>query len=156
LKEKEREEKKSSQYKRASRREKLILLKEERDRFNAMRDIQAHTRKFKQYYSLSFSVLAFGILWCVGALVFYYAERRQQNMSYFESLYFCYVSLLSIGYGDFAPKSNAGKPFFVVWSLVAVPTMTILVISPFFIPSLKATAVDSELAFEKLRHSGIH
>lgn len=48
-------------------------------------------------------------------------------MSYFEALYFCYVSLLTIGYGDLSPRSNAGKPFFVVWSLVAVPTMTILI-----------------------------
>jgi potassium channel subfamily K len=35
--------------------------------------------------------------------------------------------LLTIGYGDLAPKSNAGKPFFIVWSLVAIPTMTILI-----------------------------
>ena len=48
-------------------------------------------------------------------------------MTYFQALYFCYVSLLTIGYGDLSPKSNAGKPFFVVWSLVAVPTMTILI-----------------------------
>ena len=48
-------------------------------------------------------------------------------MTYFEALYFCYVSLLTIGYGDLSPKSNAGKPFFIVWSLVAVPTMTILI-----------------------------
>ena len=48
-------------------------------------------------------------------------------MSYFQALYFCYVSLLTIGYGDLSPKSNAGKPFFIVWSLVAVPTMTILI-----------------------------
>ena len=54
-------------------------------------------------------------------------EQNEQGLSYFESLYFCYVSLLTIGYGDFAPKSNAGKPFFIVWSLVAVPTMTILI-----------------------------
>lgn len=32
-----------------------------------------------------------------------------------------------IGYGDLAPKSNPGRPFFVFWSLIAVPTMTILV-----------------------------
>jgi potassium channel subfamily K len=63
----------------------------------------------------------------VGALVFMIAERRIQNLSYFEALYFCYVSLLTIGYGDFSPKSNAGKPFFIVWSLVAIPTMTILI-----------------------------
>ena len=48
-------------------------------------------------------------------------------MTYFEALYFCYVSLLTVGYGDLAPRSNAGKPFFIVWSLVAVPTMTILI-----------------------------
>lgn len=48
-------------------------------------------------------------------------------MTYFQALYLCYVSLLTIGYGDLAPQSNAGRPFFVVWSLVAVPTMTILV-----------------------------
>ena len=37
------------------------------------------------------------------------------------------LMLHETGYGDFAPKSAAGRPFFVVWSLLAVPTMTILV-----------------------------
>ena len=72
-------------------------------------------------------LLTVALLWCVGAVVFWKAERSQQAISYFEALYFCYVSLLTIGYGDFAPKSNVGKPFFIVWSLIAVPTMTILV-----------------------------
>lgn len=112
---------------RSRRRERLLLLKEEKDRFDAMRDIQASTHKFKRYYALSMSILAFGILWCVGALVFMFAEHRLQNLTYFDSLYFCYVSLLTIGYGDFSPRSNAGKPFFVVWSLIAVPTMTLLI-----------------------------
>jgi potassium channel subfamily K, other eukaryote len=117
----------SSQSKRHDRRQKLLLLKEERDRFDAMREIQQNTHKFKQYYALSMSLLAFGILWCAGAVVFMLAEQREQDLSYFQALYFCYVSLLTIGYGDFSPKSNVGKPFFVVWSLIAVPTMTILI-----------------------------
>lgn len=108
-------------------REKLFLLREEKDRFDAMREIQNRTNRFKKYYALSLSFLSFGILWCAGAAVFMVAERRIQNMSYFEALYFCWVSLLTIGYGDFSPRSNAGKPFFVVWSLVAIPTMTILI-----------------------------
>jgi potassium channel subfamily K len=123
----QRAQQKGAHAKRARHREKLILLKEEKDRFDMMREMQAHTSKFKQYYALSISVVTFGIVWCVGALVFMLAERRIQNITYFEALYFCYVSLLTIGYGDFSPKSNAGKPFFVVWSLVAIPTMTILV-----------------------------
>src|SRR3954451_4063994 len=71
--------------------------------------------------------MAFGILWCVGAIVFWQCEHNTQGMTYFQALYFCYVSLLTVGYGDLSPKSNAGKPFFVVWSLIAVPTMTILI-----------------------------
>ncbi len=64
--------------------------------------------------------------WTIGALVFFYAERNQ-GWSYFDSLYFAYTSLLTIGYGDFQPISNSGKPFFVFWSLLAIPTLTILI-----------------------------
>ncbi|KAF2205739.1 voltage-gated potassium channel [Delitschia confertaspora ATCC 74209] len=105
----------------------VLLLREERDRFNEMRRIQHSTKNFKRWYALTFSTLAFGILWSVGAIVFWQAEKNTQRMTYFQALYFCYISLLTIGYGDLAPKSNAGRCFFVVWSLVAVPTMTILV-----------------------------
>lgn len=110
-----------------SRSQKVILMREEKDRFDAMRNIQLNAKKFKKWYALLVSVSAFGTLWCVGAIVFWRAEMRTQHMSYFQALYFCYVSLLTIGYGDLSPKSNAGKAFFVVWSLIAVPTMTILV-----------------------------
>ena len=42
-------------------------------------------------------------------------------------MFFTYTSILTIGYGDFFPTSSAGKPFFVIWSLVAVPTVTVLI-----------------------------
>lgn len=32
-----------------------------------------------------------------------------------------------VGYGDITPASNAGKAFFVIWSLLAVPSLTILI-----------------------------
>ncbi|KAI9894425.1 MAG: Potassium channel [Vezdaea aestivalis] len=110
-----------------SRTPKVILLRQEKDRFDAMRTIQQKSNTFKRWYNLTTSVLAFGLLWCVGAAVFVVAESKSQGLSYFQALYFCYVSLLTIGYGDLSPKSNIGKPFFIVWSLVAVPTMTILI-----------------------------
>ncbi|MCJ1474451.1 Potassium channel [Lambiella insularis] len=111
----------------ASQKSKVLILREEKDRFDAMRAIQRSTRHFKQYFALSMSIIAFGLLWCVGAVVFWHVESSIQGMSYWQALYFCYVSLLTIGYGDLSPKSNAGKPFFIVWSLIAVPTMTILI-----------------------------
>ena len=111
----------------ASRKPKALIMREEKDRFDAMRGIQSNAAQFKKWYALLMSAIAFGILWCVGAIVFWQCEKDLQGMTYFQSLYFCYVSLLTIGYGDFTPKSNAGKPFFVVWSLIAIPTMTVLI-----------------------------
>lgn len=111
----------------ATRQPRLVVLYEEKDRFDAMRNIQKSTSDFKKYYALMMSIVAFGLLWCVGAIGFWKAEAHTQGLSYFQALYFCYVSLLTIGYGDLSPTSNAGKPFFIVWSLIAVPTMTILI-----------------------------
>ena len=144
-----------------SRQPKILLMKQEKDRFDAMRKIQHNTHKFKRYSALTMSLIAckfsfrssviagasqspqpaslhigrkclliiraVGLLWCVGAVGFWRAESESQGLSYFQALYFCYVSLLTIGYGDLSPKSNAGKPLFIVWSLIAVPTMTILI-----------------------------
>ncbi|KAF2760520.1 voltage-gated potassium channel [Pseudovirgaria hyperparasitica] len=109
------------------RKPKLLLLREEKDRFDAMRSIQKSTATYKKWWRLCVSIIAFGILWAVGAVVFWQAEQDTQGLTYFQSLYFCYVSLLTIGYGDLSPRSNAGRCFFVVWSLIAVPTMTILI-----------------------------
>ncbi|GAB7359030.1 hypothetical protein MBLNU230_g5102t1 [Neophaeotheca triangularis] len=106
---------------------KLILLRNEKDRFNKMRELQAGTQSFKSWYALSISITTFAVLWCLGAVVFWIVETDSQDLTYFQALYFAYVSLLTIGYGDLAPQTNIGRPFFVVWSLLAVPTMTILI-----------------------------
>lgn len=110
-----------------NRSQKAIMMRNEKDRFDKMRQIQYDAAKFKKWYALMLSVIAFGLLWCGGAMVFFFSESYTQGLSYFQALYFCYVSLLTIGYGDLSPKSNAGKAFFIFWSLVAVPTITILV-----------------------------
>ncbi|KAL7622240.1 hypothetical protein AAE478_007743 [Parahypoxylon ruwenzoriense] len=47
--------------------------------------------------------------------------------SYFDGFYFAFTALTTIGYGDLTPISNSAKPFFVFWSLLALPTMTVLI-----------------------------
>ena len=37
-----------------------------------------------------------------------------------------YRFFLTIGYGDFYPTTEAGVPIFIVYALLAVPTMTIV------------------------------
>ncbi|KAJ4413051.1 hypothetical protein N0V91_000025 [Didymella pomorum] len=94
--------------------------------FRIMRKIQEISERDRRYTSLAISTTAALLLWFLGALVFKYAEKPQ-GWTYFGSMYFAYTSLLTIGYGDLVPQSNAGKAFFVFWSLLAVPTLTILI-----------------------------
>jgi potassium channel subfamily K len=94
--------------------------------FHVMRRVQTLSERKRRYTALALSLTAALLLWFLGALVFWYSEKPQ-GISYFVALYFAYTSLLTIGYGDFAAESNAGKAFFVFWSLLAVPTLTILI-----------------------------
>ncbi|KAK5000171.1 hypothetical protein LTR66_000944 [Elasticomyces elasticus] len=94
--------------------------------FYVMRSVQDRAEQHRRYMALAVSVTAALTLWFAGAAVFYVAEKNQQ-WTCFESLYFSYTSLLTIGYGSPVPLSNSGRPFFVFWSLLAVPTLTILI-----------------------------
>lgn len=94
--------------------------------FDVMRAVQDHAERDRRYMALAVSTTAALLLWFLGALVFYHSEY-QQNWSYFQSLYFSYTVLLTIGYGDFYPISFAGRAFFVLWTLLAVPTLTVLI-----------------------------
>lgn len=97
-----------------------------KEEFELMRKIQQQTAIRQKWNALLISGSAWFFLWFIGALVFYFAEH-EQGWSYFEALYFAYTTLLTIGYGDLKPFSNSGKAFFVLWSLLAVPTLTILI-----------------------------
>ncbi|TKA80052.1 hypothetical protein B0A55_01758 [Friedmanniomyces simplex] len=96
------------------------------EEFKVMRKVQDAAERERRNMALITS-LSFGLmLWFVGAAIFMVAERNQQ-WTYFDSVYFTYVCLLTIGYGDKHPDSNAGRAFFVFWSLLAVPSLTILI-----------------------------
>lgn len=105
----------------------LSELERREQEFHVMRHIQKSAERNRRYTALGLSVAATCVLWFVGAVVFRASEGTHQGWTYFQALYFSYTSLLTIGYGDYIPRSNSGKPFFVVWSIIAVPTLTILI-----------------------------
>ena len=49
----------------------------------------------------------------LGAFAFHWIER----WSYLDAVYFCVVSLATVGYGDFAPTTPFGRAFAIVTSL---------------------------------------
>ncbi|KJK81744.1 hypothetical protein H634G_03006 [Metarhizium anisopliae BRIP 53293] len=95
--------------------------------FLLMRKIQQQASIRRKWMAMAISTGVWILLWLVGAVIFVSAEEPYQQWNYFDAFYFCFISLMTIGYGDRTPNSNAGKSFFVFWSLLALPTMTVLI-----------------------------
>lgn len=69
--------------------------------------------KDKSYRELLFtSVIIIGI----GTVVFRYLE----GWRWLDSAYFCVITLTTIGYGDFSPKTDAGKIFNMFYVLIGL------------------------------------
>lgn len=94
--------------------------------FITMRRIRQLATVQHKWMSLLISLITWMALWLIGAVVFWQSEKHL-HWTYFGSVYFAYVTLLTIGYGDLYPVSSLGKAFFVFWTLLAVPAITILI-----------------------------
>ncbi|PWN47971.1 voltage-gated potassium channel, partial [Violaceomyces palustris] len=81
----------------------------------------AKSEKSELYAKLIGGSVLFVAFWLIGAMVFMYTE----NWTYFEAFYFCFIAFSTVGYGDFSPKSQAGRAFFVFWGLLGVGVLTI-------------------------------
>jgi len=44
-----------------------------------------------------------------------------------KAVYFCFIAFTTVGFGDYSPKTPAGRSIFVAWALLGVATMTILI-----------------------------
>ncbi|KAL8284691.1 hypothetical protein RB600_009222 [Gaeumannomyces tritici] len=95
--------------------------------FRLMRRIQKSAAKRRRWLAMALSTSTWIVLWLLGALIFKHSEEPYQGWTYFDGVYFCFVGLTTIGYGDVTPVSNPGRAFFVFWSLLALPTMTVLI-----------------------------
>ncbi|KAM7216161.1 outward-rectifier potassium channel TOK1 [Rhypophila decipiens] len=95
--------------------------------FKLMRTIQHAAARRRRWYALAVSGGTWLVLWLVGAKIFQEAENKYQGWTYFDGVYFAFVSLTTIGYGDITPVSNAGRSFWVFWAFLALPTTTVLI-----------------------------
>ncbi|KAK6209269.1 hypothetical protein LQW54_006481 [Pestalotiopsis sp. IQ-011] len=105
----------------------LTELERREKEFELMRKIQKRASTKRRWMALAVSASTWFILWTVGAKIFQESEAPYQNWSYFDAFYFAFTGLTTIGYGDLTPVSPCGKAFFVFWSLLALPTMTVLI-----------------------------
>ena len=92
-----------------------------------MREIRDKAVRRQQWTTFAVSLGAWLLLLFGAAAIFMVCENPYQSWSYFDGLYMAFVALTTIGYGDLTPATSSGRSFFVLWSLLAVPTITILV-----------------------------
>ncbi|MFH1409909.1 MAG: potassium channel family protein [Nanoarchaeota archaeon] len=52
-----------------------------------------------------------------------YAYIRLEGLTPLDAVYFSVTTLTTIGYGDFAPKSEGGKMFTIIYAIVGVGVM---------------------------------
>ncbi len=91
-----------------------------------MKKILQHIAKRYFWLSVITWVLIWISLWLIGATIFW-ASERSQDWSFFQAIYFAFMALLVVGYGDLTLQSNSGRAAFVLWSLIAIPTWTMLI-----------------------------
>lgn len=72
-----------------------------------------HIKRYRRVAALAFSLIGMGT-------VFYHVV---EDWKLIDSLYFSTVTLTTIGYGDFVPKTDAGKLFTVFYVLIGVGTI---------------------------------
>ncbi|KAI0142860.1 voltage-gated potassium channel [Xylariaceae sp. FL1272] len=95
--------------------------------FHLMRKIQDRTATRRRWTAMATSTSWWAVLWLVGAYIFQASEHPYQGWTYFDGVSFAFQAMTTIGYGDNTPVSNTSKAFFVFWSFLALPTLTVLI-----------------------------
>lgn len=67
----------------------------------------------KEYRDLLLTVF---IILVIGTVVYHYLE----GWSWLDAFYFSFITLTTIGYGDFSPKTDAGKVFTIIYIVIGV------------------------------------
>lgn len=62
-------------------------------------------------------LVLFTLIIILSGTVFYH---NTEKWSYLDALYFCIVTLATVGYGDFVPKTTPGKIFTMIFIILGI------------------------------------
>lgn len=89
-----------------------------------MREIQSRSAKL-----LGSALLLLFLAIFLGATSFYFAEAEEQNLNFFECLYWAVITITTAGYGDVVPKTVIGKLIAMIIVLMGVAVVSLFTAS---------------------------
>lgn len=102
-----------------------------------MREIQSRSAKL-----LGSALLLLFLAIFLGATSFYFAEAEEQNLNFFECLYWAVITITTAGYGDIVPKTVIGKLIAMIIVLMGVAVVSLFTAS---IVSIALTEKETDL-----------
>jgi len=67
----------------------------------------------KEYRDLLITTI---LVICVGTIVYHFLE----GWGWLDALYFSFITLTTVGFGDFAPQTDAGKVFTIFYIIIGI------------------------------------
>jgi len=78
---------------------------------------------YKWYLRIFGLLLLITMVMFIGAVAFHHFE----GWTYADSVYYCFITLLTIGYGDFYPNTDNGKIFFIFYAFIGLGLLAFVV-----------------------------
>ncbi len=84
-------------------------------------DTLTEYHKIKKYFRITAAITV--LVLASGSIFYHFVEK----WDWLDSVYFCVVTLTTIGYGDLTPKTDIGKLFTIFYILIGVGVLAAFV-----------------------------
>lgn len=88
----------------------------------------------------------------ISAFLFYFSEKEAQNISLFDSFYWAFITMATIGYGDITPQTSMSKVLAMITAIAGIASFTVLI--SVIVEAFVSTTVSKMLGIQTVKAEG--